>query len=395
MYRLNKFGTVFVMFKNAIIALFVYSITTLLSYFLFRSFTPGTTGLLNTKLSFNGSTVTPTIKDEEPKTEECPLNGEKWSKTKRALWEKRRPLGVMIENSPDARPQSGLSNADVVFEAVAEGGVTRFLSIYYCKDAPILGPVRSARVYFLDFIGGFGDYPLYAHVGGANTDGPADALGQIETMGWAVYNDLNQFSIGFPTFWRDPERLPGVATEHTMYTSTKKLWDIGVKRELTNTDAEGVSWDAEFEKWAFKDDAALAARKNQFKVTFGFWEDYKKFNVVWKYDKNTNTYLRTNGGKKHLDKNTGQQLVAKNVVVVFMDESVAKDGYEKGQHLLYGTLGSGDMLLFQDGSVVKGTWNKLKRASQIKFMDARGVETKFNRGQIWIEVLPTGNSVKY
>ncbi len=383
------------MLKNAILAVAAYSFTTLFSYFLFRTISFSTPRLLNNKLTFNKAETTPTPIDTEPKTEECPLNGEMFSKTKRDLWKKRRPLGIMVENSPAARPQSGLSSADVIFEAVAEGGITRFLSIYYCQDAPTVGPVRSARVYFLDFIGGFGNYPLYSHVGGANTDGPADALGQISSMGWAVYNDLNQFSVGFPPFWQDPDRLPKVATEHTMYTSTKKMWDVAIKRELTNIDADGVSWDAEFGKWTFKEDVPLASRKNQFKASFGFWEDYRMSDVVWKYNKNTNAYLRSNGGKKHLDKNTGKQLEAKNVVVVFMDESVAKDGYEKGQHLLYDTLGSGDMVLFQDSVAIKGTWNKLNRTSQIYFKDARGVEVKFNRGPIWIEVLPTGNTVKY
>jgi len=136
----------------------------------------------------------------EPKTEECPLNGEYFGKTQKQIWEQRRPLGIMVENSVDARPQSGLSKADIVFEAVAEGGITRFLAMFYCQDEAIVGPVRSARVYFMDLVGGFGKNPLYAHVGGANTPGSADALGQIEEEGWAGYNDLNQFSIGFPVF---------------------------------------------------------------------------------------------------------------------------------------------------------------------------------------------------
>lgn len=381
--------------KNIIVSLVVYSVVTLCSYFLFTAVSKTGTFFLGDRLTFNKITPPPTPPDSEPKTEECPLNGEHFSKAKKAKWEKRRPLGIMVENSPDARPQSGLSSADVIFEAVAEGGITRFLSIYYCQDAQVVGPVRSARVYFLDFIGGFGEYPLYAHVGGANTDGPADALGQLETMGWTLYNDLNQFSVGFPVFWSDTERLPRVATEHTMYSSTQKLWAVGIKRELTNVDDAGISWDTKFEKWLFKEDAPLTNRKNKFKTSFGFWEDYHKSDVSWVYNKNTNTYLRTNAGKKHLDKNTGNQLEAKNVVVVFMDERVAKDGYENGQHLLYDTLGSGDMLLFQDGTVIKGSWNKLNRTSQINFKDAKGIATKFNRGLIWVEMLPTGNTVKY
>lgn len=333
--------------------------------------------------------------DTGPKTEPCPLNGALYSKKQKKTWEARRPLGIMVENSLDARPQSGISNADVVFEAVAEGGVTRFLGVYYCQDAKTVGPVRSARVYFLDLIGGFGEYPLYAHVGGANTSGPANALGQIDEMGWGVYNDLNQFAIGFPVFWRDYERLPSVATEHTMYSNTDKLWQVGVKRGLSNKDEQGVLWSKGFVSWLFKKDAAAQKRGKIKKISYGFWESYKTYNVRWEYDSTTNQYLRYNGGKKHLDKNTSQQLSVSNVVVALMKESVANDGYDQGQHLLYGTEGFGDMYLFQDGQVIKGTWNKVDRFSQIVFKDESGKEVSFNPGLIWISIVPTGNKINF
>lgn len=347
-----------------------------------------------TKSLSNPTTPTQEI-DTEPKTEACPLNGALYSKTQRQKWEQRRPLGIMVENSTDARPQSGLSNADVIFEAVAEGGITRFLSVFYCQSATTVGPVRSARVYFLDFIGGFGNSPLYAHVGGANTPGPANALGQIESMDWAGYNDINQFSVGFPVFWRDYERLPGVATEHTMYSNTDKLWKTGASRGLTNVDQEGLRWDDEFTPWVFKEDAPIGKRPAKASATYGFWEDYRQFNVTWKYDRQTNSYLRTNGTAKHIDKNTKKQLQAKNVVIAFMDESVADDGYDKGQHLLYGTKGSGDAAFLIDGAVVEGTWTKKDRFTQIRFFDENDEEIKFNPGLVWVSILPTGNKVVY
>ncbi len=133
--------------------------------------------------------------DSGPKTEPCPMNGALYSKAQRKIWESRRPLGVMIENHTDSRPQSGLSSADIIYEAVAEGGITRFLAIYYCKDASPVGPVRSARIYYVELLQEYGNNPLYAHVGGANTPGPADALGEIQDLGWDQYNDLNQFGV--------------------------------------------------------------------------------------------------------------------------------------------------------------------------------------------------------
>ena len=139
----------------------------------------------------------------------------------------------MIENHQEARPQSGLSSADVIYEVVAEGGITRFLAIYYCQDGAQIGPIRSARTYFIDYLSEYGNYPLYAHVGGANQAGPADALSQLDDYGWTAYNDLNQFSIGFPVFWRDYDRLGhSVATEHTIYSTIEKLLDYAKTAEV-------------------------------------------------------------------------------------------------------------------------------------------------------------------
>jgi len=334
--------------------------------------------------------------DSEPKTEECTLNGKMLSKTQRDAWESRRPLGVMIENHKEARPQSGLSSADIIYEAVAEGGITRFLAIFYCQDASYVGPVRSARIYFLKFLEGYGQNPLYAHVGGANTPGPANALGYINDLGWSSYNDLNQFSVPFPYFWRDYERLPGRVTEHTVYTSTKKLWQYAKdKRELTNVDEEGVRWDKGFSEWKFEDDAKQADRGKVGKIDLGFWDNLASdFSVVWNYDSTLNSYRRTNGGAPHLDKNTGKQLEAKNIVVIFVRESPANDGYEGG-HILYKNIGSGEMLFFKNGQVVEGTWSKETDEDQIKFFDNNGREISIVRGQVFIEMLPTGNKVNY
>jgi hypothetical protein len=326
-----------------------------------------------------------------PKTQECPLNGAMYSKQQEAWWQKHRPLGVMIENSIDARPQSGLSQADVVYEAVAEGGITRFLSIFYCQDAGQVGPVRSARTYFVDFVSEYADNPLYAHVGGANQPGPADALGQLSDYGWTGYNDLNQFSIGFPTFWRDYDRLPGVATEHTMYSSVDKLWDFAATdRKLTNVNEDGKSWDAKFVKYEFSDDAPLAQRPGSQTVHLEFWQSAgSNYFVDWTYDSKTNVYKRNVGGKPHTDKDNSKQIVAKDVVVLEMLEENANDGYVANDHLLYQDKGTGKAVVFKDGKRINGTWAKKSRTSRTIITDSSGNEIKFNRGLIWFEILPT------
>jgi len=222
-----------------------------------------------------------------PKTEACPLNGKMFTQGEKQIWEGRRPLTVMVENHAEARPQSGLSKVDIVYEAVAEGGITRLLAIYYCGVAAedfVIGPVRSARTYYLDFASEYGDYPLYAHVGGANKPGPSNALGQISDYGWlAKGNDMNQFSLGFPTFWRDYERLGRpVATEHTMYTTADKLYEIAHQRGLDAEDDEGDKWDEDYRSWEFKDDAS--EKGNVDNIKFNFWSGYQEYEVNWQYN---------------------------------------------------------------------------------------------------------------
>ena len=369
----------------------VYFISTGLGYFIFV----GSSIAQNTK-SNNGSVNNgvPSGNDYEAiefdqsasKTEACPLNGVKYSKDQKKWWEKHRPLGVMVENHTEARPQSGVNAADVTYEAVAEGGITRLLNVYYCQDAGIVGPVRSARVYFLDFISEYGNFPLYAHVGGANTPGPANALGQISDMDWVGYNDLNQFSLGLPTFWRDEKRLGRtVATEHTMYASTSKLWAIAEKRGLTEKDKDGEAWDTEFEQYDFKDDEPISGSQ---KIHVEYWEGYESYFVDWLYSSKDNVYLRNNGGIKHTDRNTKAQMQAKNIVVLFMQETNADDGYENNLHLLYKTKGSGDAIIYMDGEEIEGTWKKGSRDAKTKLYDSKGNEIKFNRGKIWFHILP-------
>jgi len=326
-----------------------------------------------------------------PKTEACPMNGELYSKQQEAWWEQHRPLGIMIENHLDARPQSGISSADVVYEAVAEGGITRFLTVFYCQSAEEVGPIRSARTYFLDFISEYGTEPLYTHVGGANTPGPADALSQINTYGWGNLNDLNQFSIGFPTFWRDYDRLGHVAaTEHTMYSTTEKLLQYAAtSRKLGLTDADGVSWKKGFVPYTFKDDALVSQRPAEQKIHVEFWTSDPDYYVDWTYDRVANNYKRNVGGVPHIDRNTNKQLTAKSIVVLTMIESHADDGYTDNEHLLYKTKGTGKANMFMDGKQITGTWEKDTRTSRTLLFDGNGLPIKLDRGTIWFEIMPT------
>src|SRR3989338_4616153 len=394
-------------FIIAAVSLYIIS-----AYFSFYYFSTGSISGLTQKINLPLVKYKPPVDSKgnviidtsAPKTEECPLSGEMLTKAHKALWEKRRPLGVMIENSIDARPQSGLTSADIIYEAVAEGGITRFLAVFYCKDSDgYVGPVRSARVYFIDMLSEYGDFPLYAHVGGANCNrttgsgcgngAPADALGKIAKLKWVSYNDLNH--IPYPVMWRDYDRLPNRATEHTVYSTTVKLWAYaGEKRKLSNVDDEGNEWNSQFDGWKFKDDESVNPSEAG-KIDFIFWQGKSDYDVTWEYDSKGNSYKRLNGGTPHLNKNNDKQIEAKNVVIVFMAESTARDNYTEGSHLLYKTTGDGEAIIFQDGKAINGRWRKKDVFTRIKFYDTRGSEVALNRGQVFIEILPKGNTVNY
>lgn len=388
-----------------IVFLGVYVFTTGISYAIFSQLVSSTTITVPSSGKIASQTGALKFDDSLPKTEACPLNGALYSKQQRGWWEKHRPLGIMIENHEDARPQSGLSSADVIYEAVAEGGITRFIAIYYCQDAGFVGPIRSARTYFLDFVSEYGNYPLYVHVGGANCNeetgsgcangAPADALGQIERYGWGVGgfgNDMNQFSLACPIICRYEDRLGRpTATEHTMYSTTQKLWNFAAKsRNLSNVDKDGVAWDKTFVSYTFEEEAPLSNRGESQFVHLEFWEGYRQYFVDWNYDKASNSYKRVNdGGQAHLDFNTKKQLETKNLIILSMQESNANDGYDNNLHLLYKTKGTGKATIFKNGKRINGTWSKKDRLSRLLVFDSSGKPVIFNRGTLWFEILPT------
>lgn len=399
-----------------------------ISYFAFGYFVPANSNKLINSSKNNSQNVGDKPKTGSfatfsgPKTEVCPLNGALYSKDEKNIWSQRRPLVAMIENHADARPQSGLQNADIVYEAVAEGGITRFMAVFYCNAAASLnqtnkydiGPVRSARTYFLDLASEYGDYPLYNHVGGANCSAPKDpvtgrqsgpcttnkkaqAIEQISDYGWnnqGTAGDMSEFSLSYKVCRREPERTGGVKdTEHTMYCSTQELWKTAESRGLTNvTVANKTPWDKNYKSWIFNQKDQANQNPTTPVISLDFWAGYKDYSVTWNYDKSGNLYLRNNGDQSHIDFNTQKQISAKNVLIQYAKESRSIDEH---LHNLYDVVGKGTGVLFQNGEKTEITWSKTNRTSRTVFKDASGKEINFVPGNIWIEILPIGSKVSY
>lgn len=351
------------------------------------------------------------IDPAEPKDQPCPINGQMFTKTEKTVWEQRRPALTMIENAVDARPQSGVSSADAVYEAVAEGGITRFMGVFYCGAAAKSGkvaPVRSARIYFVNIAQEYND-PIYVHVGGGNcsrdqgteqcvSDKRAWAIEELGKIGWRKPkgNDFDTiFDIGVPVLYRDANRLGAdktLAVEHTMVGSLINIWKEAAKRGFGGETKDGSSWLSDFQKWTFADSVPESDRGDIANISFEFWSGYKDFDVKWEYDKINNQYGRFTGGQPHLDLENNQQLKASNVVVQFVKQEGPIDA---NKHMLYQVLGKGNALVFQNGKSIEAAWEKARAESRTVFKDKKGKEIDFVRGPIWVEIVPANNSIEY
>ncbi len=307
------------------------------------------------------------VKIEEPKPEpEKPkeyiskLTGAKVSEPESNL-----PVtAIMVENSPDARPQSGIRDAGVVYEAVAEGGITRFLTLFQEAQPGYIGPIRSVRPYYLDWLVPF-DAPV-AHVGGSG-----EALAQIRA------ENIKDLDYGANSAYY--QRISTRYAPHNVYTSRAKLL------ELHNTKGWNKS---EFTGWERKAEAPSAAA-NAKSISLNISSFL--YNPIFSYDAASNSYIRSQAGKPHVDEKTNLPISPKTVIAIVMPKSIHPDGV----HTVYGTSGSGKAFVFQDGIATPGTWEKADRKTQIQFKGADGKPIPINIGNVWISVVGLESSVSY
>lgn len=296
------------------------------------------------------------LKKPEPVVYYSPLTGRKVDNeaaTKQAV------TGIMIENSPDARPQSGLKQAGIVYEAIAEGGITRFLALYQEGKPGLIGPVRSVRMYYVDWVAPYN--ASVAHIGGSKA-----ALDEVRN---GDYRDIDQFfNAGY--YWRATDRY----APHNVYTSFEKLDALNAAKGYT---------ESSFTAWP-RQDGKKAATPNATSVAINF--SGALFNTHYDYDAESNTYLRSIGGAASNDREEGR--LAPDVVVAMKVNMVRvlEDGYRESIQ----TTGSGEAVIFQNGTATTTTWHKASRADSIKFTGADGKEVALNRGQTWIAAIPNG-----
>lgn len=291
---------------------------------------------------------------EEPPT--CPLTGEE---APGGAIAERPALAVKVENIPESRPQAGLQLADVVYEEPVEGGITRFIAIFQCRDAGRVGPVRSGRLTDPDVLVQYGS-PSIGYSGGV-----AAVRNAIERAG---LQDVS-FSAAPDAYERDPAR----SSPHDLFTSTGALYEAAKNRS-------GVP-EAVF---AYDEVTPKPSRKGvRIHLPFSTWSD-----VVWRWSPGKGRYLRFHGTEPHALE-SGVQVSAANVVVMVVKVTPGKivdvNGVPSPEVEL---TGSGKAYVLRDGRVILGRWTRASLEDPTTFETKAGEEIALAPGPTWVELLP-------
>ncbi len=269
------------------------------------------------------------------------------------------PVAIMIDNDVLARPQAGLSQASLVFEAPVEGGMTRYLAIFPADaDLAAVGPVRSARPYFVSWAEEL--HALYIHCGGSQ-----EALAQLKK---ASLYDLNEF-YNSRYFWRENS---GRTAPHNLLTSGDNWRSYLNERGLAEDKAAA---------WLFKEEGEHASSSPDINLRFS-----DNFRALWRYQAATNDYQRFFNGDKGRDE--GADIKAKNIIIHYLDSQIVDD-YGR---LRLGVTGNGRAKICLDGVCQPGVWKK-SGSERTRYYYADGEEVKFNPGITWIEVADENTAV--
>lgn len=312
---------------------------------------------------------------------------------------------VQIPNGNDGgRPQAGLTQAAVVFEAIAEAGITRFAAVFQNANTSAIGPIRSLRPYYLDWDTPFGC--TVVHAGGSD-----EALVALQRGG---QRDLSE---DYEYMWRESssgrrwnnlftssKNLLNFNLAHGYNTSTIKAFPRSTPEEVEEIlRLQNTAADME-ENGVEEPSGNALASATWFEIDFG---RTTMFNTVYTYDSTTNTYLRSyEDGEPHMvydcapemnqpetmrDCGNLVQVTPSVVIAMMVHQTTMSDNY----HQSIKTIGSGEAVIFQNGTVIEGTWTKSAQSEQIVFKDANGEQIKLTPGQVWIAAVPQYGLVQW
>jgi hypothetical protein len=285
----------------------------------------------------------------------------------------QHPIAVMIDDHRDARPQAGLSEAAVVWHAPAEGGIPRYMAVFQDTLPTLVGPVRSARQYFIAWAAE--TRAMYVHSGGS-----PQSLATLRSQGSGqlVWN-ADEFRWGGRYLWRIRERF----APHNVYTDGAHLRELAARLGATDGPLAPA--------WQFGPDALLPERP-----TGGSIELAYAYNAIrYDYDRASNTYRRTVSDEPdgQIDTGTGRRVAPKNVVVLLMRFGPLNDGHPDKKRLEADVVGSGTAWIATGGRTVQGTWRKDSLTGPTMLFGPGGRPVTLTAGQTFVQVLQTGSPV--
>lgn len=269
-----------------------------------------------------------------------------------------RVIMVVVENHPQARPQSGLNKADMVYEVMAEGGITRFAAFYHSEYPENVGPVRSIRPYFLELGGGYD--AILVHAGWS-----PEAKSIIQKNGLPSINGLNG-GMEPNYFWRVKDRK----APHNMYTDFDKIIEVADRLKFRK--------DSSIPQFLFLNDKDEITGNAAKQISIKYYASYE---VTYTYDESNKVYLRTMEGEPHVDLISGQPLSATNILVIRAKHRTLDNEGRLAIDLDSG----GDGYLFQRGKGLEISWKSVDGVIRA-FKD--GKEIGYFPGKTWIQIIP-------
>ena len=291
----------------------------------------------------------------------------------------KRPVAVMFNNLKKALPQIGVSRADVIYEIVAEGGITRMMGVFQdLEGVGDLGSIRSARDYYVSLA--LGHDAIYIHAGGS-----PQAYSALKDWG-VTYIDFVNGPYG-NMCWRDPERRKTAGLEHSLLTSSEKVLEQMPSRFR-------LDHEAGYEVgWVF-DQEAPAGGERADKLTVPF-SNYKT--GYFTYNAELNRYQieqRISGGDvPYVDGATGEAVTVSNVLVLYTDVNPVKG--DTAGRMEVRTTGTGDGLLLRDGMLYSITWRRDGRTDNYSFLDQRGAQIPLAVGPSYINIVRASADVAW
>lgn len=312
-------------------------------------------------------------KDKENKnteTEVSKVEEQKKEKEVQVFKGNERPIAVMIDNHSDAWPQAGLNKAYMVYEIVVEGGETRLMALFKGQDLDKIGPVRSARHYFIDYA--MENDAIYVHFG-------QSPQAQSDIKKYSI-NDINGIAEDGTTFWRVKDK----AAPHNAVTSTEKLIQSAKNKKFRTTSKEKSVLNYSAEEVNLENGISA----NEITIPHSDLQTVK-----YKYDEDSKKYVRYARGKEQTDWETKESVETKNIIITLCDNYTLSDVENKGRQGLK-NIGTFDGYYITNGKAIKIKCTKNVRDEKTVYKDLQGNEIKVNDGNTFVNICPTNAKVQ-